>query len=76
MNIAIPMPDGSLHALTDHDARVLDGFLADRECHGPEADQAAITRMRSHLKLALSPESQYSDLYAPSGYEPGWVRAA
>ena len=73
MNIAIPMPDGRLHTLTDHDARVLDGFLADRECHAPESDQGAIARLRSHLKLALTPEEQYGDLYKPRGYEPGWV---
>ena len=73
MNIAIPMPDGRLHTLTDHDARVLDGFLADRECHAPESDQGAIARLRSHLKLALTPEEQYGDLYRPRGYEPGWT---
>ena len=72
MNIAIPMPDGSLHTLTDHDARVLDGFLADRECHGPEVDQLAIRRLRNHLKLALTPEAQYGDIYTPSWYVPGW----
>lgn len=74
MNIAIPMPDGTLHTLTDHDARVLDGFLADRECHGPEVDQLAIRRLRKHLKLALEPEAQYGDLYTPSWYVPGWER--
>lgn len=72
MNICVPMPDGSLHALTDHDARVLDGFLADRECHGPETDQPAIGRLRGHLRLALTPEAQYGDLYTPAGYVPGW----
>ena len=72
MNVCVPMPDGSLHTLTDHDARVLDGFLADRECHGPEVDQLAIRRLRNHLKLALAPEAQYGDLYTPSWYVPGW----
>lgn len=75
MNIAVPMPDGSLHTLTDHDARVLDGFLADRECHGLEVDQLAIRRLRNHLKLAMEPEAQYGDLYTPSWYVPGWVSA-
>lgn len=73
VNLCIPMPDGSLHALTAHDASVLDGFLADRECHAPEADQGAVGRLRAHLKLALTPEEQYGDLYKPRGYIPGWT---
>lgn len=73
MNVLIPMPDGSLHALTDHDARVLDGFLADRECHGLEVDQLAIRRLRNELKLALDAESHFDAAkFTPPWYAPGW----
>lgn len=74
MNVLIPMSDGSLHALTDHEAEVMDGFLADRECHGLEVDQLAIRRLRNQLKLALAPETHFDMAhFTPSWYQPGWA---
>lgn len=75
MNVCIRMPDGSLYALTAHDAEVMDGFLADRECHGPEVDHLAIRRLRSQLKFALAKETHFDmDRYTPPGYVPGWAQ--
>ena len=76
MNYCVPMQNGSLHCLTMHDAEILRGFLGERLVHAPESDQSAILRMLDHVKLATSPESQYSAIYEPRGYEPAWKSAA
>jgi len=73
MNYCIPMPDGSLYAMTPRDAEILRAFLDERLIHGGEQDQAATLRLIRHVDLAMAPESQYGDLYKPRGYEPGWV---
>lgn len=65
MNVCIPMPDGSLHTLTDHEAQLLDAFLADREVCSLGSERAAIGNLRAQLKLALTPEAQYADVYMP-----------
>lgn len=76
MNYCIAMPDGSLHALTTHEAEILEAFLEERLVHGGESDQPATLRLLQHVRLAMAPEAQYADIYAPRGYEPGWKAAA
>ena len=76
MNYCIPMPDGSLYAMTPRDAEILRAFLDERLIHGGEQDQDATLRLIRHVDLAMAPESQYGDLYKPTGYEPGWKVAA
>jgi hypothetical protein len=66
------MPDGSLHALTPHEAEILRGFLHDRLCHGEEQDQLAVMRMIRHVDLVMSPEAQFDDIYRPRDYVPAW----
>lgn len=76
LNYCIPMPNGSLHTLTTHDAEILEAFLEERLVHGGESDQPATLNMLRHVRLAMAPEAQYAEVYAPRGYEPAWQAAA
>ena len=76
MNYCIPMPDGSLHSLTPHEANILRGFLGKRLAHSGEPDQPAVLNLIRHLDIALAPETQHDDLYTPPGYAPAWQTAA
>lgn len=72
MNACIPMPDGTLHALTVHEAEVLRAFLGERLVHGGEADQPAVLNLIRHVDRVMAPETHFDDVYAPRGYEAGW----
>ena len=62
MNPCIPMPDGSLHALTPHEAQTLIGYLQGRLAHVEERDQPATLRMIEHLRAITNPETAYEAL--------------
>lgn len=72
MNVCIPMPDGSLYAMTPRDAEILRAFLGERLVHGGENDQLAVMRLIRHVDLVMSPEAQFDDIYKPTDYQPGW----
>lgn len=73
MNYVVPMPDGTLHSMTPHEAGVLRAFLDERLAHGGEADQAAVLNLIRHVDLVMKPEAAFGDLYRAPGYIPGWT---
>lgn len=72
MNVCLPLPDGSVTALSEHEARVLDAYLAQREETAPVADRASIARLRARLKPITDPETAYDASYEPPGAMPAW----
>lgn len=72
MNYCVPMPDGSLHALTVQEAEVLRAFLDERLVHGGESDQPAVLNLIRHVDLVMAPEAQYADVYRPRVFIAGW----
>ncbi|HET7592547.1 MAG TPA: hypothetical protein VFK00_06035 [Rhodanobacteraceae bacterium] len=61
MNVCTPMPDGSLHCLTPHEAQVLRGYLLDRMVHVDERDQHVLLREVERLKAVADPMAAYED---------------
>lgn len=61
MNVCTPMPDGSLHALTPHEAEVLRGYLIHRMAHVDEHEQAWLKREADRLKAVVDPEQAYAE---------------
>lgn len=74
MNYLVPMPDGSLHSMTQHEAEILRAFLGERLVHGGENDQLAVMRLIRHVDLVMSPEAQFDDIYKSRDYEPAWAQ--
>jgi len=64
-------------ALTPDEGRKLDAYLFDRLTHAPEADHAAIQRLRQELEPTHNPALGYDvERFTAPGYVPGWQKDA